>query len=802
MQRSKKRKSKHSQSVVVRAPLASAVLLVLSPAHAQLPAGLEEVVVTAQKREENLQNVPLSIQAIGTERLEELHVASFADYAKFLPSLSYQSGGQSGGPGFSRAYMRGVASGGDGNHSGSLPSVGTYLDEQPISTINGALDAHIYDIERVEVLAGPQGTLYGASSQSGTIRIITNKPDPSGFKAGYDLEGSSVSKGDMGYLAEGFVNLPLSPTAAIRLVGWAQHNAGYIDNVPGTVTYPTSGITIDNSSRAKKDYNEGDTYGARAALKIDLNDTWAVTAGVMGQEQTLDGSYGYRSAGDLDITRFNPESSRDRWAQVALTIEGKFSNFDVVYAGSYLDREDVVHSDYVDYSYYYDACCGYGSYVYDDAGELIDPTQYIIGQDWYSKQSHELRISSSNDSRFRYVAGLFMQRQTHDIEQNYLINGIATSIEVTGWPDTWWLTEQVRVDRDYAAFGELTYDLTDKLSATGGVRFFEAKNSLAGFFGFGLTNTFFPVLGEPVCFSAVSVNGGPCTNLDKRVKESGNTPKVNLTYRFDDRRMVYATYSEGFRPGGVNRRGNLPPYQADFLTNYEVGWKTAWAGNRLRFNGALFVQEWEDFQFSFLGQNSLTQIANAGKARIEGLETDLLWAATDKLTLAAGFALLDGKLTQAYCGVLEPDGSDQNPCLQDPLAPDGTRLPVTPEFKSNLTARYTFNVGAFDAHLQGALAYVGSRWPDLRTTIVHDDLSTEPGQRYILGEEPAYTIVDFTAGLERDSYSVELFVNNAFDERAQLDRWAQCSADVCGVEGTYITTTMPRTIGIRFGQRF
>ena len=800
MQRSKKRKISLSQSIVVRAPLASAVMLVLSPAYAQEVTGLEEIIVTAQKRSESLQDVPLSIQAIGTKQLEELHIASFADYAKFLPSLSYQSGGQSGGPGFSRPYMRGVASGGDGNHSGSQPSVGTYLDEQPITTISGALDVHIYDVARVEVLAGPQGTLYGASSQAGTIRIITNKPDPSGFAAGYDLEGSTVTKGESGYLAEGFVNLPISDTAAIRLVGWAQHDAGYIDNVPGTVTYPEgtlrdppytfrdTPLTIENSSRAEKDYNDGDTYGGRAALKIDLNDTWAVTAGVMAQEQKRNGSYGYRSDSDLELVRFNAEDSKDRWTQAALTVEGKLGNFDVVYAGAYLDRKAVSHSDYVDYSVYYDY---YGYYIFNGVGEYIDPTQYINGKDGFTKQSHELRISSSNDSRLQYVAGLFWQRQTHDIEQQYVINGIATSIEVTGWPDTWWLTEQVRIDRDDAAFGELTYDLTDKLSVTGGIRFFEAENSIVGFLGYGLTNDFTSATGEKSCANpgSGSVNGGPCTNVDASIKESGNTPKLNFTYRFDDQRLVYATYSEGFRPGGINRRLSFPPYHADFLTNYEIGWKTAWADNRLRFNGAVFREEWKDAQFSFLGENSLTQVVNAGNARIDGLEADLLWAATDNLLLAAGFSYLDAKLTENYCEQLVNNQS-VNDCA-NPEAPTGTRLPVTPKFKSNLTARYTFKVGSFDAHLQGAMVYVGSREPDLRTL-----------QAGILGEEPAYTIADFTAGIEKDSYSVELFINNAFDERAQLDRWAQCDASVCGVNGTYITPTTPQTIGLRFGQKF
>lgn len=801
MQRSKKRKLRRGQSMLAGAPLASGLLLLSPGAHAQNVAvtRLDEITVTAQKRSESLQDVPLSIQAIGAAKLEQMYVASFADYALMVPTLSYQSGGQSGGPGFSRAYIRGVASGGDGNHSGSLPGVGTYLDEQPITTINGALDVHVYDVERVEVLAGPQGTLYGASSQSGTIRIITNKPDPSAFKAGYDFQGSTVAHGGMGYLAEGFVNLPLSPTAAIRLVGYAEHTAGFIDNVPGSVTYPTSGITKNNAGLVEKDYNDGDKHGARAALKIDLNDSWTVTTGLIAQEQTVNGSYGYRTNADFEITRYNPESTKDRWVQAALTIEGKFSNFDVAYAGSYLRRSDTVHSDYVDYAYYYDVYSGYGAYVYDNSGALIDPTQYIIGKDRYSKQSHELRISSPADQRLRYVAGLFMQRQTHNIEQDYLIDGLAgpnaapgiPSLWVTGWPDTWWLTKQYRVDRDYAAFGELTFDLTDKLAVTGGIRFFKAKNSLEGFFGFGLTNPFYPVLGEPQCFRATAIDGAPCTNLDKEVNESGNTPKINLTYSFDDDRMAYVTWSKGFRPGGVNRRGDLPPYKADFLTNVEVGWKTSWAGNSLRFNGAVFVQDWKDFQFSFLGQNALTQIANAGNARIKGLEADLYWAATDRLTLSTGIALLDAKLTQAYCGELGPDGKDLSPCPQTPQAPDGARLPVTPRLKGNLTARYAFSLGSNDAFVQGAFVYVGSRWPDLRTV-----------QRNILGEEGAYTLADFSFGLRNGQYSGELFLQNAFDKRGQADRWAQCDATICGITGTYITPVRPRTIGVRFGQKF
>src|SRR5689334_7654723 len=201
MTRSKLRKIRRQKSLPTRVllrsvPLASALLAGLNVAQAQQAEeenkGLDEVVVTATKTQQNLQDVPLSIQAIGTERLEQLGVNGFDDFAKFLPSVSVQSAG----PGFARVFMRGAASGDNGNHSGSQPGVGQYLDEQPITTIQGALDIHMYDIARVESLAGPQGTLYGANSQSGTIRIITNKPDKSGFDAGYSLEGNSVTQGD------------------------------------------------------------------------------------------------------------------------------------------------------------------------------------------------------------------------------------------------------------------------------------------------------------------------------------------------------------------------------------------------------------------------------------------------------------------------------------------------------------------------------------------------------------------------------------------------------------------------------
>ena len=375
---------------------------------------------------------------------------------------------------------------------------------------------------------------------------------------------------------------------------------------------------------------------------------------------------------------------------------------------------------------------------------------------------------------------------------------------MTGWTNTWWLTNQKRVDSDYAAFGELSYDITDKLTGTVGIRFYRSEHSLEGFFGFGLTQSWSSRTGEksgPCLANPQDFNGAPCTNLDKDTDETGNLPKVNLTYRFTDQALVYATYSEGFRPGGINRVGDLPPYDADYLHNYEVGWKTSWAGNRLRFNGALYYEEWNDFQYSFLGPNSVTQIVNAGNAEIKGVEAELNWAATANLTLSLGAAYTDAELTEKYCGILDANGNVGPNCEgflgnpNPPQAPDGQQLPVTPKFKGNLIARYTFNVGTLDAYVQGAAAYVGERWADLRTA-----------QREVLGKEDAYTIANFSAGFGNGNYSVELFVNNAFDEEGQVDRWAQCDALNCGapaaLNGIYVTPTAPRTVGLKFGQKF
>jgi outer membrane receptor protein involved in Fe transport len=753
-----------------------------------------DIVVTATRRAENLQDVPLAITALSTATLDQQQVTGFDGYARLVPSLSYRTSG----PGFSNVYFRGVSSGENSNHSASLPSVGTYLDEQPITTITGALDVHIYDIARVEALAGPQGTLYGASSEAGTVRIITNRPDLASTYGEIRGELNSVAHGDFGGNVEGFINAPLSSNMALRVVGWYQHDAGYIDNIPGSLTFPTSGITMTNAPLVEENYNDVDTYGARAALRIELNDRWTVTPTIMAQRQRSNGSFSQESGlGPLQVRQFNPEFANDRWYQAALTVEGRIGNWDITYAGSYMRRRVDGAQDYSDYAYFYDALAGYGAYFYDNNNNLVNPNQYIEFTDRYRKISQELRVTSPADRPVRLVAGLFYQRQQHNIEQNYIIDNIADSIKVPGTDSNIWLTQQRRVDRDYAVFGELSWDITPQLTATGGIRVYRYDNSLVGFFGYN--NPGFSSNPIYACQGPPQVDNSPCTNLDKSTADTDFIHRLNLTYRITEDHLLYATWSRGFRPGGINRRGSLPPYGADTVSNYEIGLKTDWLNHKLRVNFAIYQIDWDNIQLSFLGANGLTEIRNAGNARIRGFEFDVLARPAEGLTMSFGGAYNHAEITEDFCLVANPafDCTTPGNAL---LAPSGTRLPITARFKGNARIRYEFPIATnWQAHLQASAAYEGGRTRDLRLE-----------QNQIYGNMRSYTTADLTAGIEHRDWSFEIFARNLFDSRGATGRSIQCNELICGDPlgqtaigpKIYTFVTTPRTIGLRIGRRF
>jgi outer membrane receptor protein involved in Fe transport len=774
------------------------------PARAQTTPpthGIEEVIVTAQKRSQSQQKVPMSVEVLDSRKLAQLQVNEFQDYIKYLPSVTTQTAG----PNQTSIYMRGVSSGDNANHSGPLPTVGTYFDEFPTTTIGGNLDIHIYDTARIEALPGPQGTLFGASSESGTLRVISNPPNPAKFEAGYDLQGNVVDHGGLGGVAEGFVNIPITDHVAIRLVGFDEHDAGYIDNIYGTRSFATSTSlygpavgTINNSQYVKNDFNPYDTVGGRASLRVELPDGWTITPATMFQDQRANGTFFYApSEGYLDVQRFQPDTDHDKWIQSGVTVQGKVGNFDLTYAGGFFVRDLVTQSDYTDYSIYYDAVYGSGAFWQGANGQpLPHPQQEIQGKDHFTKESNELRLASPSGDRLRLIVGGFQEVQQHRIIQDYQIQGFAPALAVPGWPNTIWLTDQLRTDRDEAVFGELSYDVLPDLTLTGGVRPYWYRNSLIGFFGF--SEAYDALTGYDAgegatgqnCKAGLTFDEAPCVDLNKTVSGNGETHKINATYRIDSDKLVYFTYSTGYRPGGVNRNANFGGYQADSLTNYELGFKSTWLDQRFRFNAALYDEDWSQFQFSFLGPNSLTIIENAPSANIKGAEFESIVRATDALTFSGGTTLTDAKLSANFCGTNPATNQLETTCSAAAAqAPSGTQLPYTPSFKGNITTRYTFDLFSWNAFLQASGVYQTRTQVGLRAS-----------DKLALGSMPAYGSADLSAGISKNHLSFSLFVKNAFDNHGQQNRFVECTTGVC--QTVYVVPIQPLTVGFRLSQTF
>ena len=783
-------------------PAAAANAVSAGASTAEASGQLAEVVVTATKRAADIQSVPLAITAITSATLQNQNIQDFSDYALTVPQLSFTNNG----PGSQQIYMRGVSAS-PGSSLGSGATVGVYLDNQPLTFPGGTVDLHMSDIARVEVLPGPQGTLYGAASEAGTIRIITNQPDPSGFHAGYTVQGNTVYNGAFGGILDGFVNLPVTSNVAVRLVGWYDRQSGYLNNVHQTITYD-NGFTLDNAPFVQKHYNPVTTEGGRAMLRFNINDNWSITPeiiaqkerddGVFGQEQWLDLAAGPPIPSTLSVAQYSPETHDDQFVDRVLTVLGKIGNFDLTYTGAYLTRDSHSYSEYADYTLAYQQ--------YENIWPQ-NPTQFTFSDDYEQTYTNELRVASPTDYPVRFVAGVFQERQQSLHVLHEPIRGLNPLYWVGYgtpylWPDLQYLTLDQPVARGWAGYIEANWDITSHLTATAGFRRFRYANSLKGFNGVGLNAYGLPptsgISGQQTCFEAVPFHGAPCVNLDGYAEGWGSTPKFNLSYKIDADHLVYATFSRGFRPGGVNQAYGLPPYGPDYLSNYEIGWKTSWLNHRLIFNGALYYEEWKNFQFSFTGAVGIPVIANAGAAAVKGFESQLNWLATRGLNLTTAVTYNDGYLTEPYCGVLlngKPVTS--SPCVVPgrapfaPKAPDGAMLPGTPRWKGSLTARYSFPVmrGSGTAFVEGDQTYQSFLWPNLRTS-----------DQKLYGQVAAYGYTDFSLGLDKDNWEAKLLVKNVFNRLAVTD----ITSEIHGAASVaqYHTVLTPRLIGLQFSQQF
>jgi outer membrane receptor protein involved in Fe transport len=713
-------------------------------------SGLEEIIVTARKREESLLSVPQEIQAISQQDLEKANLNTVEDLSRFVPSLTYTSIT----PGRGSIYFRGVAD--DSSSFIADASAAIYLDEQPLTQSSLQPEIRLVDIDRVEALPGPQGTLYGASSQSGTLRYITNKPDPTKFESNVSLEINSVEDGDLGYDVSGVLNVPLGDKVAIRLVGFGARDAGFIDNVLGT----SLGGGFTNADAVDEDINSVDYTGGRATLRWLPNDDWTVDIGAVYQKMKGN-SYSednvQRSGRELAVVRFLDESREDEWLQTSLTVQGNLGWGQLTSATSYFTRDIKYFQDNTDYTFYLSSnfAAYYANY---DLGP--DPRGLGWSDSPYVRRfAQEFRLQGATD-KLTWIAGLFYEHVSDGFSFFTRIRDYENSPSFQYWqtyydvqPGTtdnaFYHSKNDQRTEQYAAFGELGYTFAERWTLTAGLRWFDHTRKRKYFIQ-QPNNHFTANLGEA------------------EEKTSDFTKKLSLQYKISDNAMVYALFSDGFRAGGRNvvRPGTvLPPdYEPDFLDNYEVGFKSRLFDDRLGLNVTAFLMEWKDYQVEVVDPGDLyaVLVANVGDAEIKGVSIELSARPWDSLDLGLTAQFLDPKTTEANAII----GTDK-----------GDRLPFSAKQKGAFWLEYTFPWQPFDGRFYGR--YQVSYSGDVLSGVVNPIV------------QPSYSLSDIKFGIEADSWDIYAYVDNVGNKRAIL--FDQDSAP----PGTKTINT-PRTWGIGF----
>ncbi|EGD59228.1 TonB-dependent receptor [Novosphingobium nitrogenifigens DSM 19370] len=782
--------------------------------------GMSEIVVTATHHSESLQKVAISLQALDAGKLEQNHVASFTDYATLLPSVSFETLG----PGRSQPYFRGISVSG-----GQASTVGMYLDDIPITSPGSNPEVHVYDIERVEALSGPQGTLFGASSLAGTIRIITNKPKFDKFEFGMDMEINKWGKGDPGGSLEAYMNIPLTSNLAVRLMGFVDRTGGYINNTHGIYNYQSVPITLDNASLVKNAYNATEEHGGRAAISWEPAPDWVITPQVTYQYLNSQGGYNYDPrVGDLAVHDYSPTWLKDHWTQAELAIKGHIGDFELVSATGLFSRTYANANDYTYYSVTYDqlvAGGSVGSYYTnftDKNGKYINPTQQYYGHEHDKKFTQEVRLSTPKSWPFQMTLGGFYQYQRYSYDDNYYIPGLSSALNsgvpdafppfspaVGGvyTPDSYYLVEQDRHFKDGAFFAEGNYNVTPTVKLTGGVRYFISDNGTYGFagtWGSADSSRAHQANGTQGCWNEdnsvlygkfIHPSRLSCINVNTGYHETGETHKASVSWQFTPSKMVYFTYSTGFRPGGGNRLANASPYKSDTLTNFEIGWKTTW-GRHFRWNAALYYEKWNGIQYVVIppGYQGAGVTVNAGNARVYGIESDVEWRPITGLTLSANGAYNDAALSSNFCNLQSrTDLTIRSTCStygDDMAAAKGTRLPRQPRFKGSATVRYEFALAGTNAFLQGQVLHQSGSTSDL-------DVSNDA----LLGDTAGFTTFNFSGGTKLGKFSVEAYIENAFDNRGILSKNTFCSIQYCsGSSRSY--PTKPQFFGLRVGYKY
>jgi iron complex outermembrane recepter protein len=694
-------------------PLAAAIVAVLYPSTQaiaqQAPSTstrLEQVVVTATRREENLQEVAQSVTALSTEDIAKQAFQSLDDVAGALPSVTLVNAI----PGRNDIIMRGISTGTGEYYTDS--QVAVYLDDQPMTSSSQQVDVRLIDIERIEVLPGPQGTLFGSSSQSGTIRYVTNKPNFAGFSSQVDVEGGTTRGGEPSYDVSGHVNIPVSDSIAFRAVGFYAHEGGYVDNVPGANLSGTG----DNADAVEKDWNDYRAFGGRLAARWQINPQWESSLSLIAQSSDTNGDWLTDPAiGDYKIVSFFDEFRDDDWYQASASFKGDLGFAELSATASYFDRDIVYEWDNTLYENWRTANIG-GLYDTNYFGSTTfnDQTQ--------NRWTYEVRLTSQGESRLQWMAGAFYE----DVYDWWDYGAkVPNLIDTTAWyyaqyfayyyggdpltdTDIYYDNIFEKTVKQKAVFGEITFDLTDRWSVTGGARWFEYDRHE---FESNEVPKGLPVFDEDPPGSGNFVFAEP---LVSEGTDNDVVMKFATQYKFDDSKMLYALYSQGFRLGGKNSAraalvGVVPEtYKPDTLDNYELGFKSQWLDNRLLLNVSAFFMEWSNIQLS--GDTSpidpwwVRGTFNGGKAEQKGVELQVEWRASDRLSLEIGGFKADPEFSE---GFITPNG--------DPVE-KGWPMPDSPEEK--LWAAVEYRVPGFivqdgEFFTRLSYSYQGEFWNSL-----------------------------------------------------------------------------------------
>jgi len=796
---------------------------------------LEEIIVTATKREESLQDIPMSVTAFTDEKIVLEQFKQIDDYAGQIAGLTVNRRQ----PGGTNVIMRGCAVASVSFGGSSTTSI--YLDEQPITVSGFNPDPRLVDISRVEALSGPQGTLFGDAAQCGTLRIITNKPDSSGFSGFVDLTGNTVHKGDLGYDINGMVNIPLvEDKLALRLVGFHVKEAGFIDNIlapglPGPFG-PTSGAPYDNSEFVDDDVNSATTSGGRVALRWTPNETWTIDASAIYQKLDLDGmgdvdlSEGPHEdddIGKLEQIRYGEEKWKDEWYQLALTAEARLDFADVMATGAYMERKTRYDMDSTAYAFLYAQDNGYEASFYD----FGERPHFSNDDGKVTTTTFEARMTTpgDSDSRWAGIVGFFYNKtEDHTV---FTANGIGLGDGCTTEyaadcaaysstrssylhyyyygtfgpeaSDNWWTGDYNTDTKNTAVFGEVSFDVTDNFSITAGGRWFEVKQTF--FNANGPTVNLASARPSPALICATDEekdnwqsNGvavdrfvHTCFNdTTAKSKDSDFVPKLNGTYSFNDDKMVYFTYSEGFRRGGVNSAkqgsfaegGALHAYNPDTIKNYEAGFKGTTLDGRFRLNATFYHMVWDDIQIQVHDPDAdffSLGIINLAEAEINGVEGSFSWIPADNWNISGMLGYNKAELSE--------DAVDEDLGVD---LPKGQRLPLMSKLKTNLEVKYTS---------QGQI-WGGDPWVLANWSYRGDSLNSLGGLggTASLNEtrtHPSLHIVNLRTGLNWDTWTAQFFITNLFNEHASSlfnDRWIQVRSSI----------NRPRTIGINVRKTF